>query len=126
MLKTMPPFWISIAVLSLAQGVVVAIPRALASARARGPAGAGDAALLAPLRARGWAAIPPVSVLAFVLIAGAAQRASAQALTYLALVAVPALALLALVVLARPAPRARAALGAAVAAATVTSSAASW
>ena len=114
MLKTMPPFWISIAVLSLAQGVVVAIPRA--PARARGTAGAGDAALLAPLRARGWAAIPPVSVLAFVLIAGAAQRASAQALTYLALVAVPALALLALLVLARPAPRARAALGAAVAA----------
>src|SRR5947209_5273937 len=87
MLKAMPPSWISIAVLSLVQGAVVAIPRALAVPRARGRAAAAAAELLARRRARGWAAIPPASVLAFVLIAGGAQRASAQALTYLALAA---------------------------------------
>jgi hypothetical protein len=107
-----PPFWISIAVLSLVQGAVVALPRALGSPRAPAPsspppgepADAADAAValppgaaaLARLRARGWAALPPASVLAFVLIAGAAEHASAQALTYLALVAVPLLAALAL------------------------------
>lgn len=78
------PFWISIAVLSLAQGAIVAAPRA---------------PRLAPLRSlagRRWALIPPLSVLAFVLIARAAQQASAQGLTYLALVTVPLLAALAL------------------------------
>ena len=92
--------------LSLVQGVVVALPRALGAPRGgsseRGAQGSSPAALpvgaaaLARLRARGWAAIPPASVVAFVLIAGAAQRASAHALTYLALVAVPLLAALAL------------------------------
>jgi len=88
------PFWISIALLSLAQGAVVALPRAAPSSgrlllalRARS---------FARPKARGWAALPPVSVLAFVLVAGAAQRASAQTLTYVALVGVPVLALLAL------------------------------
>jgi hypothetical protein len=90
-----PPFWISIAVLSIAQGAVVAIPRALGTPGASGPS-AQLAAALAGLRARWWAVIPPASVLAFVLIAGAAERASAHALTYLALVAVPLLAMLAL------------------------------
>jgi hypothetical protein len=80
----MPPFWLSIALLALLQGAVVAIPGAAAG---RG---------FTRLRGRRWAAIPPVSVLAFVLIAGAAERASAQGLTYLALIAVPALAALAL------------------------------
>jgi hypothetical protein len=80
----MPPFWMSIAVLSLVQGAVVAIPRAAAAPK------------LARLRGRRWAAILPASVLAFVLIARAAERASAQGLTYLALFAVPALAALAL------------------------------
>jgi hypothetical protein len=78
------PFWISIAVLSLAQGALVAAPRAL------------DAGWLAPLHGRRWAAIPPLSVIAFVFIARGAERASAQGLTYLALVAVPVLAALAL------------------------------
>jgi hypothetical protein len=80
----MPPFWLSIALLSLLQGAVVAIP------------GAAAGRSFTRLRGRRWAAIPPVSVLAFVLIAGAAERASAQGLTYLALIAVPALAALAL------------------------------
>ena len=78
------PFWLSIAVLSIAQGALVAAPRALPIA--------------APSRLRGrrWALIPPLSVLGFVLVAGAAEHASAQGLTYLALVAVPLLAAVAL------------------------------
>ncbi|HXA53813.1 MAG TPA: hypothetical protein VNV37_02960 [Solirubrobacteraceae bacterium] len=47
-------------------------------------------------RSRLWAAIPPLSVIAFVFVARAAERASAQSLTYLALLAVPLLAALAL------------------------------
>jgi hypothetical protein len=78
------PFWISIALLSLAQGAVVALPRAPSSRR------------LAFLRGRRWAVVPPLSVIAFVLIARAAEHASAQGLTYLALGAVPPLAALAL------------------------------
>jgi hypothetical protein len=80
----MLPFWMSIGVLSLAQGLLVAIPRAPA------------APSLARLTDRRWAAIPPLSVIAFVAIAGAAERASADGLTYLALCAVPPLAALAL------------------------------
>jgi hypothetical protein len=80
----MPPFWLSIAVLSLVQGAIVAL------------AGSLSGVLPASLRGRRWAAIPPASVIGFVLIAGAAERASAHALTYLALVAVPLLAALAL------------------------------
>jgi len=78
------PFWTSIAVLSLAQGAVVAAPRVPRLSWLESRAG------------RGWALIPPLSVLGFVLIASAAQQASAQSLTYLALVAVPLLAALAL------------------------------
>lgn len=80
----MPPFWASIAVLSLFQGVLVALPGMLPSAR------------LAALRSRRWALIPPLSVIGFVFGARAAESASANALTYLALVAVPVLAALAL------------------------------
>ncbi len=80
----MIPFSISIAVLSLVQGAVVALP------------GAWEPRRLARLRGRRWALIPPLSVIAFVLIAREAERASADALTYLALVAVPALAALTL------------------------------
>ena len=80
----MLPFWMSIGLLSLVQGMVVAIPRAPAAPR------------LARLRDRRWAAIPPLSVIVFVAIAGAAERASAEGLTYLALCAVPLLAALAL------------------------------
>lgn len=86
------PFWLSIAVLSLVQGALVAL------------AGSG-----APLRipwvqrrrGRLWAAVPPLSVILFVLIARVATTASADSLTYLALVAVPLLAALALGVLMR-------------------------
>jgi hypothetical protein len=80
----MPPFWMSIALLSLAQGAVVALPGRLATPS------------LARLGGRRWAAVLPVSVIAFVLVARAAERASAQGLTYLALCAVPLLAALAL------------------------------
>jgi hypothetical protein len=93
----MLPFWLSIVALSLLQGALVALPRELAERR------------LAGVRGRRWAAIPPLSVLAFVLIARAAERASAQALTSLALAAVPVLAVLALGWLGRGA-RPRAAL----------------
>jgi hypothetical protein len=80
----MLPFWISIGLLSFAQGVIVAL--------ARVP----EVAALARLRGRRWAVIPPLSVVGFVLAAGAAERASAQGLTYLALCAVPLLAAAAL------------------------------
>jgi len=50
----------------------------------------------ARLSGRRWALIPPASVIGFVLIAGLAERASADGLTYLALIAVPLLAALAL------------------------------
>ena len=82
--ETMIPFSISIAVLSLAQGATVAVPRAW------------DAGRLVRLRSRRWALVPPASVIGFVLIASLAERASADGLTYLALVAVPILAALAL------------------------------
>jgi hypothetical protein len=85
----MPPFWISIAVLSILQGGLVTLPRSLR------PGG------LERLRGRRWAVVPPVSIVAFVLVAGVAERASAQGLTYLALVGVPPLAALALGWLAR-------------------------
>jgi len=91
------PFWISIAVLSIVQGWLVAVPGAIELPRLRA------------LGARAWAVIPPVSVLAFVFLTRAAEHASAQGLTYLALVAVPLLAALALGWLARGA-RARRAL----------------
>jgi hypothetical protein len=78
------PFWISIALLSLIQGGLVALPGAL-----RAP-------WLERLSSRRWALIPPASIVGFVLVAGAAERASAQGLTYLALCAVPVLAALAL------------------------------
>jgi hypothetical protein len=80
----MLPFWISIGLLSLAQGAIVAL--------ARVP----YVAALAGLRGRRWAVIPPLSVIGFVLVAGAAEHASAQGLTYLALCAVPLLAAAAL------------------------------
>jgi hypothetical protein len=80
----MLPFWISIAMLSLAQGAVVAVPRTVIALRPT------------RLSGRRWALIPPVSVIAFVLVARAAEHASTQGLTYLALCAVPVLAALAL------------------------------
>jgi hypothetical protein len=81
----MLPFWISIGVLSIVQGAVVAIPRAWTTPPALGRLGG-----------RRWALIPPASVIGFVIVTSAAERASANGLTYLALVAVPVLAALAL------------------------------
>jgi hypothetical protein len=83
------PFWISISLLSLAQGAVVAIPR---RASLPGEARCG----LTRVRARAWGAVPPASVILFVAVASVARHASAQALTYIALGAVPLLAALAL------------------------------
>ena len=80
----MLPFWISIVLLSLVQGAVVALPRSPEAAR------------LGRLRDRRWAVVPPLSVIAFVFVVRAAESASAQGLTYLALIAVPPLAALAL------------------------------
>jgi hypothetical protein len=80
----MLPFWLSIGVLSATQGALVAFPGTISIpwVQRRG--------------SRLWAAIPPLSVIAFVFIARAAEHTSAQSLTYLALVAVPVLAALAL------------------------------
>lgn len=89
----MPPFWLSIAVLSLVQAALVAL--------------VGDGrevdrvAWLERRHSRLWASVPPLSIIAFVLVAQVAERASAESLTYLALVAVPVLAALALGWLAR-------------------------
>jgi hypothetical protein len=78
------PFWLSIGVLSATQGALVAFPGTISIGwvERRG--------------SRLWAAIPPLSVILFVLAARAAEQASARSLTYLALVAVPILAALAL------------------------------
>jgi hypothetical protein len=78
------PFWLSIGLLSLTQGALVALPGTLSFP------------WVARRRSRLWAAIPPLSVIGFVFVARAAEQASAQSLTYLALVAVPILAALAL------------------------------
>jgi hypothetical protein len=66
-----------------------------------------SASWLASLRGRRWAVIPPLSVIAFVFLAREAEHASAQGLTYLALVAVPLLAALALGWLVRDASSSR-------------------
>jgi hypothetical protein len=94
----MLPFWLSIGLLSLAQGATVALARVPRSA------------LLDRLRGRRWALIPPLSVAVFVLVASLAEAASAKGLTYLALVAVPLLAAAALGWLTRGARPARALL----------------
>lgn len=94
----MLPFWLSIGLLSAAQGGIVAL--------ARMP----DVPALARLRDRRWAVIPPLSVLGFVLVGVLAEQASAQGLTYLALGAVPLLAFAALGWLTRGARPARALL----------------
>jgi hypothetical protein len=80
----MLPFWVSIGLLSLTQGAIVAIPGAWSLPREWS------------LRSRLWAAIPPISVIAFVFVARAGEHESTQALTYLALGAVPLLAALSL------------------------------
>jgi hypothetical protein len=75
------PFWLSIAVLSLVQGAIVAL--AVVS-----PA----LAPLGRLRSRSWALIPAASVVLFVVAVRSLGGESAHALTYVALVAVPLLA----------------------------------
>jgi hypothetical protein len=82
------PFWLSIGTLGLVQAALVAAPR---------PA---SAPLLAGLRNRSWALLPPLSI-AVVVAAIALDSASARFLTYLALVAVPPLAALALAAIVR-------------------------
>jgi hypothetical protein len=94
----MLPFWLSIGLLSLAQGATVALARMPRST------------LLDRLRGRRWALIPPLSVAGFVLVASLAEAASAKGLTYLALVAVPLLAAAALGWLTRGARPVRALL----------------
>ena len=89
MLDGMLTFWPSIVLLSIVQGALVALPAPLRDRR------------LAGLRSGRWALIPPLSVVGFVFITRAAESASADGLTYLALVAVPLLAALALGGLAR-------------------------
>ena len=89
MLDGMLSFWPSIVLLSIVQGALVALPAPLRGER------------LARLRSGRWALIPPLSVIGFVFITRAAENASADGLTYLALVCVPVLAALALGVLAR-------------------------
>jgi hypothetical protein len=78
------PFWISIAVLSLCQGLVVALPRVWSPA------------WIARLHSRLWALVPALSIVGFVAIGSLVEEGSAHALTYIALVAVPMLAALAL------------------------------
>ncbi|HEY7892574.1 MAG TPA: hypothetical protein VIC05_10245 [Solirubrobacteraceae bacterium] len=85
----MLPFWISIGVLSLVQGSIVALPaRQRVSPR------------IQARRSRWGAVVLPASLAIFVLVARGAERASAQGLTYLALVGVPVLAALSLAWLA--------------------------
>lgn len=93
------PFWASIGLLSIAQAAIVALPstRSVPSALER---------LRSPL----WALVPAASVVGFVIVAQSAERGSADALTYLALLAVPPLAALALGWLARGARPGAAAL----------------
>jgi len=77
------PFWLSIGALSLAQALLVAAPRAL------------ELDTLATLRTRWWALLPPLSIVV-VISAITLDSASAQVLTYVALIGVPPLAALAL------------------------------
>ena len=96
MVRVRLPFWLSIGVLSIAQGAVVAVPVIRA-----------PITRLEHLRSRSWALIPPASVVLFVIVVRALGGESARTLTYIALVAVPPLAALALAYMT---PRARPAL----------------
>jgi hypothetical protein len=96
-LRAVLPFWLSISLLSAFQGALVALPAPLREPR------------LLRLRSGRWALVLPLSVIVFVFVTRAAEAASADGLTYLALITVPPLAALALGWLARGA-RPRAAL----------------
>ncbi len=93
MVRVHLPFWLSIGVLSIAQGAVVAVPVIRA-----------PITRLGHLRSRAWALVPPASVVLFVIVVRALGGESARTLTYIALVAVPPLAALALAYMT---PRAR-------------------
>lgn len=80
-------FWLSDALLLGVQATVVALPRSAAPHRL--------AVLIARLRGRGWALVPLGSIVA-VVVAIRAANATADGLTWLALVAVPPLAACAL------------------------------
>jgi hypothetical protein len=82
------PFWLSIGALSLVQAALVAAPRAPYPALAQ------------RLQSRWWALVLPLSIVV-VVSAIALESASAELLTYLALVAVPPLAAAALAWLVR-------------------------
>lgn len=84
------PFWACIGLLSVAQGAIVALPRAQPP-----PGGLGR------LHSSWWALLPVGSLVGFVLVAQLTETGSADVLTYVALVAVPPLAGLALGWLAR-------------------------
>jgi hypothetical protein len=77
------PFWLSIGILSLVQALLVALPKAPVPALARS------------LRSRWWALVLPLSIVV-VIAAIALTSATANFLTYLALVGVPPLAAVAL------------------------------
>ncbi len=76
----MLPFWLSIGALGLVQGLLVAAPRPPL-----------PLPLLDRVRTRWWALLPPLSIVV-VIGAIALDSASADILTYLALIAVPPLA----------------------------------
>jgi hypothetical protein len=89
-------FGVSIGFLSVAQGLVVGLPRLRPE---RGPLAA-----LERLRNPWWAIIPGGSIVVFVLAVGARPQ-TAQDLTYLALLGVPLLAAAGLAWVCRPATR---------------------
>src|SRR5438067_3854122 len=96
MLREMLPFWVSIAILSLLQGAVVAMPREVAP-RSQGAWESPPWSSWIDRRGAGaWALILPVSIIVFVVVARAAADTSAETLTYVTLVAVPLLAIAAL------------------------------
>lgn len=85
----MLPFWLSIGALSLVEAALVALPRAAVATP-----------LLSRLRSRWWALALPLPI-AVVVAAIALESASADFLTYLALVACPPLGALALAAVVR-------------------------
>src|SRR6185436_1379864 len=87
----MPSFAVSIAILSLLQAALVALPRPW------------HAAWLDRFRSPWWALLPALSIIVVIGVV-AAEGESATALSWLALVAVPPFAALALARLVRGAP----------------------
>ncbi|HEX3452239.1 MAG TPA: hypothetical protein VHS26_02975, partial [Solirubrobacteraceae bacterium] len=63
----MLPFSVSIAALSLAQAAIVALPRVPRAVEDR-------LTTVRRLRGRRWALVPPLSVIVFAIVVGAAER----------------------------------------------------